>query len=146
MSKKKIAVLVLASIFTCFLILNCVWGIYAYSYIKNYTGSLTASEADPTYFAYKDGVSYSATKPKYLNFINNLAVTDANENSLLVWKKLFSMEYGLAIGEKQYQMYVDKNGRPADKRNASNAEEVYNANTDTIDNLIKQANAFWTLE
>lgn len=150
MTVKKKFLIALGSLLAAFALVNIVWGVYVCVYLNRYTKSFPVDENSPSYSQYKEGFTYSATKVKYLDFTNNLAIVDEhNENGLIIWKTLTGTEYGVTFSMsngQEYQMYVDKDGKPTGNKNLPDAEQVYQENEEIIRQMMGLAKIFWNLK
>lgn len=145
--RKKIIIAVISVVLAIFLAWNIVWVVHYFN-LKSYTKDIP-SDGDGGYVTNDDEEnSYSVKLPDYLQFNGNIALVDKDFNSLIIWVSPFDEKtYGVQLGwDDAYEMLLDENGQLLSEGNFDDAQEVYNANKQTIDKLYKYANDFWRLK
>ena len=97
-----------------------------------------------------DGYDYGLKYPDYLSFTGNMSVGTPAEDDpfsdfLIVWPKpAGGYTYGVALTEdgKGYQIYIGADGSAVDPEYAG----IVARHQDTIDELLRRAEAMWDLE
>lgn len=149
MSKsKKVIIAVISVLLGIFLGWNIVWAVHYFN-LRSYAENIP-SDGDGGYVANdNEENSYSVKLPEYLQFNGNLALVDNDFNSLIIWVSPFdNKSYGVQIcidAPDCYDMLLDENGKLLEEGNLDDAQDVYNANKETIDKLYENANDFWKL-
>lgn len=148
MKKSKRIIIVVAVLIVLFSGLNIFW--YAY---REYRYNPLIENIPENYgirIVSIDGYSYSVTKPGYLEFKGNLSLTDEENPSggLIIWPE-FPKGYTVAVtlpdGETNVSVYIDADGNYLPEKNSKNRKELYDANYDTVIDLITRANNMWGL-
>ncbi|MEG1819966.1 MAG: hypothetical protein RR012_07840 [Oscillospiraceae bacterium] len=135
--KKKILIILIV----LFGIYNAIWSIIINDIYSPVQDFLDGKE----YITDEEYYSYSLSKPYYLQYTGNLAVTDKDGNYvLLIWPVVFGEdEYGVLInGDKEtYSVYVDKFMKAKDPRE----QHIIDENKAQVEKLFEKANKFWDI-
>ncbi|MEG0978802.1 MAG: hypothetical protein RSD17_03850 [Oscillospiraceae bacterium] len=135
--KKKILIILIV----LFGIYNAIWSIIINDIYSPVQDFLDGKE----YITDEEYYSYSLSKPYYLQYTGNLAVTDKDGNYvLLIWPVVFGEdEYGVLInGDKEtYSVYVDKFMKAKDPRE----QYIIDEHKAQVEKLFEKANKFWDI-
>lgn len=141
----KISIIILVS---AFVLLNAVWGIHHNLLFGKYE-KITVSEAvTNANVSAKDGLTFSVSKAKYLNFGGNLGIVDAeNKKYLIVWPTLFNGNtYGFMMSDdtQTYNFIIDSQGNLLNDNKFPKAAQIaYEDNKSYAKHLISEFDA-WT--
>ena len=110
--KKRIIKYMLSILLGFFLIWNIVWSVNFYTYYKFSSGYM---KSPVSYIKSGKDYTYTVACPGYLSFTGNLALTNNDNLSIIIWPALLmlgSPEYGVGISDEMsdstYRFYVDK--------------------------------------
>ncbi len=107
MRKKKKMIIILATIFSMFIVYNLFW--YAWMNVKysNYTGELNEFIPNRSYVLSQNAYLYNVKFPDYLSLVGNLAVsTEDNKYALIIWPSFIGdNKYGVQITDENKQTY-----------------------------------------
>lgn len=156
--KRRLAIF-LAVLLVLFAVYNAVW--FAYREIRYSPFTENVPKTYGVYLTSKDDISYSVSKPSYLSFTGNLALTDEKTTEgLIIWPEFLSgykyaaviearteKENGREIPVLAYIM-IDKDGNWADDSGyfGKREKEKFNEKQEDIKEWLRLANEMWNLE
>ncbi|XKO55886.1 hypothetical protein ACI2WT_02410 [Lysinibacillus fusiformis] len=141
---KKIFFIILATVFSVFIIYNLIW----YGWMKNkYTAYIEGfNEFVPnrSYVLSENSHLYNVKFPNYLSFVGNLGVaTDDNKFALIIWPSFIGENtYGIQIKDENDQVYSIMIKRDLSVVDNENADLIKN-NKEQIEILFKKAQEKW---
>lgn len=133
---------ILITLILLFGIYNAVWSMI----INNIYSPAMELLKGKEYITDDENYSYSVSKPYYLQYTGNFAVTDKEgKYALLIWPAVFGKdEYGVLINdyEKTSSVYVDRSMNAIDSRE----QYIIDENKAQIEKLFEKANKFWSVD
>ena len=116
LSKTRIIFLIL---FSVILIVSITWGIHHHMLFGKYENITFDYSVPGAKISYKDNLTFSVSKTRYLDFGGNLGIVDAeNGRYLIVWPSLFNDNtYGFMMTdtEQTYNFLIDLKGNLLNK-------------------------------
>ena len=154
-TKKKTILRVALGLLALFLLVNVCWFTWRavkYSpYSRGMEENVFSNWVVPRYlYTDEEGYDFGVKYPGYLSLTGNLFVglpgTDENTftDCLFIWPKASGgYEYGVIVSEngESYQIYIQPDGSAVDSENS----EIVARFRETIDTLLRRANARWDL-
>lgn len=149
----------LTVLLSAFAVFNVVW--FAYRQIRYSPFTENVPEIHGVYLTSKDGISYSVSKPSYLTFTGNLALTDEKTTEgLLIWPEFPSGYKYAAVIEARTEkengreipvlahIMIDENGNWIDdsENYGKKEREIFEEKQEEIKEWLRLANEMWNLE
>lgn len=126
LSKIKMFSLILVSVI---LVLNITWGIYHQILFGKYENITFDDTVPGAKISYKDNLTFSVSKTKYLDFGGNLGIVDAeNERYLIIWPSLsngYSYGFMASDNEQSYNFLIDSNGNLLNKDDFPQSAQLF---------------------
>jgi hypothetical protein len=144
MRKKKKMIIILATIFSMFIVYNLLW--YAWMNVKysKYTGDLEEFIPNRSYVLSQNAYLYNVKFPDYLSLVGNLAVsTEDNKYALIIWPSFIGdNQYGIQITDENKQTYSIMINRDLSVIDDVH-EEIIDNNKEQVETLFKKAQDMW---
>jgi len=144
MRKKKKMIIILATIFSMFIVYNLLW--YAWMNVKysKYTRDLEEIIPNRSYVLSQNAYLYNVKFPDYLSLVGNLAVsTEDNKYALIIWPSFIGdNKYGIQITDKNKQTYSIMINRDLSVIDDVH-EEIIDNNKEQVETLFKKAQDMW---
>ena len=149
----------LAVLLGLFAVYNAVW--FAYREIRYSPFTENVPKTYGVYLTSKDDISYSVSKPSYLSFTGNLALTDENTaEGLIIWPEFLSGYKYAALIEARTEkengkevpvlapIMIDKDGNWIDNTGlyGKKEREKFEEKHGDIKEWLRLANEMWNLE